>query len=119
MMDFIIDPRNEESKRIAWECLKSQQKPYLLKIDTTKKRSIDYCKYYFGVIIEYISEETGSDPLEIHNILAQRFLALSKNTRRSTASLTNAEFRVYTTQCRVWAYEVLKIKIPQPDSVIQ
>lgn len=118
MADFVIDPRNEESKRIAWECLKSQKKPYLLKIEDIKKRSIDYCRYYFGVIIEYISDETGSDPLEIHNILAQRFLALSKNTRRSTASLTNAEFKAYTTQCRVWAYEVLKIKIPLADSCI-
>ena len=118
MADFIIDPRNEETKIIFWEHLRGQKKPFLARTDKIEKRSIDYCKYYFGVIIEYISDETGQDPLEIHNVLAQRFLALSKNTRRSTASLTNAEFKVYTTQCRIWAYEVLKIKIPIPENTI-
>ena len=118
MADFIIDPNDIRSKEIVWEHLREQKKPFLLKTEKIEKRSIDYCKYYFGVIIEYISNETGQDPLEIHNTLAQRFLALSKNTRRSTASLTNAEFKVYTTQCRIWAYEVLKMKIPIPENAI-
>jgi len=118
MADFLIDPRNEESKLIAWECLKQQQRPYLLKVESIKKRSIDWNAYYFGVVIKYITDETGEDGLVVHDFLGFKFLRLTKSTRRSTASLNNNEFECYALQCRVWAFEVLHILIPLPQYYI-
>lgn len=117
-IDLIIDPRNHDSKQILYEALKSQERPYLVKIETAKKRTLDYNKYYWGVVIDYIADSTGTAPLVVHEQLANRFLAISKGVRLSTASLNNREFKIYTTQCRNWALEVLKIFIPLPDNVI-
>lgn len=118
MADFLIDPNNYESKQMLYDVLKEQKKPYLIKIEEVKRRSLDYNAYYWGVIIEYIQDETGDDPLKIHEVLTDRFLRLTKNVKRSTASLNTREFRVYTTQCRAWALEQLNILIPIPENVI-
>lgn len=118
MVDLVVNPKDQNSKLIAWECLKQQERTYLMRIDSTKKRSIDWNAYYFGVVIRYISDETGEDGLVIHDFLGFKFLRLTKNTRRSTASLNNSEFKTYCLQCRVWAFEVLKIFIPLPNEVI-
>ena len=117
-MDFIIDPRSEDSKRQFYEHLKSFTKPFLAKTDLITKRSIDYNAYYWGCIIEYISDETGNDPLVVHDILAQRFLRLTDKKRLSTSSLNNRQFKIYTTQCRNWALEQLNIFIPLPEYYI-
>ena len=118
MIDLIIDPNNYESKQMLYEVLKEQTKPFLIKIDEIRKRSLDYNAYYWGVIIEYIHDETGDDPLQIHDVLSNRFLRLTTKIKRSTASLNNREFRIYTTQCRAWALEQLNIFIPLPENVI-
>lgn len=117
-MDFIIDPKDDESKRNFYEHLKTFNKPFLAKTEKIEKRSLDMNAYYFGVIIDYISDETGEDVLKIHDFLAFKFLRLTKNTRRSTASLTNKEFKTYLLQCRAWALEVLHIFIPLPENVV-
>lgn len=118
MADFLIDPRNEESKRTLYEFLKQQDRPYLVKIESPKKRSIDFNSYYWGVIIEYIHDYTGDDPLNIHEVLSKRFLRLGKKVVRRSSNLNNTEFRIYTTQCRAWALEQLNIFIPIPENVI-
>jgi hypothetical protein len=53
MADFIIDPKNQESKQILYEHLKSFNKPFLVKTEKIQKRSIDWNKYYFGVVVNY------------------------------------------------------------------
>lgn len=118
MADFIIDPNDIRSKEIAWEHLREQKKPFLLKTESIEKRSIDYNAYYWAVIIEYIYDYTGTDPLEIHKTLSKRFLRLGKKVVRRSSNLNNREFRIYTTQCRAWALEQLSVFIPPPENVI-
>lgn len=117
-MDFIINPKDEDSKRVLYEHLKSFNKTFLVKTDKIEKRSLDYNAYYWGCIVEYISEETGTDPIVVHDTLAQRFLGLTDKKRVSTASLNNRLFKIYTTQCRNWALEQLNIFIPLPEYYI-
>jgi len=117
-MDFVINPKDPDSIKAFGEHFRTHKKPFLIKTETIEKRTIDFNAYYFGVVIEYISDETGEDGLIIHEFLAFKFLRLTKNTRRSTASLNNKEFRIYSLQCRVWALEVLGVKIPLPNETI-
>ncbi len=114
MTDFIIDPKNEETKRMFYEHLKSFDTPFLASTDKIQKRSVDWNAYYFGVLIKYITDETGEDGLKVHDFFGFKFLRLTKNTRKSTASLNNGQFECYVLRCRVWAYEVLHIFIPLP-----
>jgi hypothetical protein len=117
MADFIIDPKSEDSKRLFYEHLKTFKKPFLCKTQKIEKRSIDWNAYYFGVMIKYVTEETGEDGLKVHDFFGFKYLRLTKNTRRSTASLNNSEFETYALQCRMWALEVLGVKIPLPNEV--
>lgn len=86
-----------------------------------KIRSDSENKYYWGVVVELISEETGMSAEETHEAL--KFLFLKKHTERgittvrSTASLSVGEFESYLGEIRKWAAEFLSIVIPLPNEV--
>lgn len=119
MADFVINPKDQESIKAFGEHFRTFNKPFLIKTETIEKRSIDYNKYYWGCIIEYIIDETGNDPLIVHEVLSSRFLKVSKQKKLSSAGLNTKDFRIYTTQCRLWALEQLHIFIPVPENFIQ
>lgn len=83
-------------------------------------------RWYWGVIVKAISEETGYDPLEVHELLKEKFLprtlALPDKDGvanefvigSSTTKLNKVEFGEFCDQVRRWAAECLSIDIPDP-----
>lgn len=83
-------------------------------------------RWYWGQIVKLISDETGYDPLEVHELLKEKFLpktlALPDKHGEanefviggSTAKLNKVEFGEYCEQVRRWAAESLGVVIPDP-----
>lgn len=89
-----------------------------------RDRSIQQNKYYWGVIIRTIADDTGQDEDDIHDYLKTKFLRRKVNIEGeeavvvgSTASLDTAEFEDYAEKCRVHAGEKfgLHIQLPNED----
>lgn len=78
--------------------------------------------YYWGVLVDLISDHTGYSPEDVHEILKHKFLtkeAVIKGEKipfaQSTVSLTTVEFEKYMSQARQWAAMELSISIPEPN----
>ena len=85
-----------------------------------KVRSLDQNAYYWGVVIELMSDETGFTTEEMHEALKQKFLMIEKNGMkfpRSTSSLTTGEFSEYVEKCKMFAAEWLGIFIPDAERI--
>lgn len=91
-------------------------------------RSLDANAYYWGVVIEHISEHTGYTPEETHEALKTMFLPkrlamLGQNGELhdelviggSTTVLNKVEFYEYCERVREFAGEKLGVRIPAPD----
>ncbi len=97
------------------------------KIDLVLRKHEEQCSpaqrgYYWGVIIKLISEHTGYEPDEVHDILKWKFLKIvdektGLEIARSTESLNTKERETYHEQCRRWAQVVLDVSIPLPNEV--
>lgn len=91
-----------------------------------RSRSSHQNRYYHGVIVSLIAEETGNDPHVVHEALKKKFLDkeiayLGKEQIEvpvSTTSLTTSQMEDYHTKCRIWAAEFLGIQIPLPHEPI-
>ena len=90
------------------------------------RRSINANKYYWGVVIETISQATGFFPDELHDILKRKFNPKIKVLRQTgeemviggtTTELNTAEFETYLENIRVWALSDLDILIPLPGEI--
>ena len=86
-------------------------------------------RYYWGVIVELLSEHTGYTPDEIHELLKAKFipkrLALADLNGvitseyvigASTTKLDTQEFSDYCESIRRWAADTLGVYIPDPDT---
>lgn len=83
-------------------------------------------RWYWGVIVKAISDTTGYDPLEVHELLKEKFLpkTLALPDQHgvanefviggSTTKLNKVEFGEYCEAVRRWAAECLAIDIPDP-----
>jgi hypothetical protein len=87
----------------------------------TYSRSKKQNAYYWGVILEILSEHTGFEPEELHQILKERFLTYTKKYKgyvykltRSTATLNITEFSDYNEKIKKLAAEKFKLYIPDP-----
>jgi len=87
-------------------------------------RSSNQNRYYWGVVIQIISDETGYSRDEMHEILRSKFLreeAEIGNDKigysRSTTSLKTNEFEDYMSQIRQWSSVELNCYIPEPNEV--
>ena len=81
-------------------------------------RSLNENDYYWGVVIEEISDFTGFSPQEVHELLKWKFLRIVKGkleSCRSTTNLSVGEFEDYLSQIRQWASEELNCFIPLPN----
>jgi hypothetical protein len=86
-----------------------------------KQRSSPANRYYWGVVIAMFAEHLGYDvPEELHHELKRKFLAVDPDAAlvkvRSTADLTDVEFREYVEQVRRLAAEY-SCPIPGPNEV--
>lgn len=95
--------------------------------DNQKQRSMPQNSYYWGVVIEIISEHTGYPKHEVHEILKNKFLSkivwLDKKAgkkemvlvSRSTSDLTTKQFENFLSEVRTWASAELGCYIPEPN----
>ena len=75
-------------------------------------------RYYYGVIIKFISEFTGHTPEEVDSIMKWKFLKRYDDKGLeyvpSKNELTTKEREDYHDKCRRWAAIVLELNIPMP-----
>jgi hypothetical protein len=69
-------------------------------------------KYYWGVVVEVLSEWSGYEPEEVHDLMKERFLAprevelpdgLKSALYPSTRALTIEQFSSYVNRVAEWA----------------
>ncbi len=84
-------------------------------------RTLNQNSYYWGVIIEILSDYTGYDKDEVHEALKFKFLKKYEDTNLvtvgSTAKLSTAEFADYIDGIIRWAATEYQIVIPSADGV--
>ena len=92
------------------------------------QRSLNQNNYYWGVCIELISQHTGYDPDEIHEILKQMFLpkrmeiqtasgTIHKTISKSTTELDTKGMEEYLENIRRWAASELGCNVPEPNEI--
>ena len=87
------------------------------------KRTTEQNKYYWGVVLKMISDETGYELSEVHEILKSEFLKVNEKVinhkaypiYKSTTKLNTAEFEEYLEKCRRFAAINLQIVILLPN----
>lgn len=85
-----------------------------------KPRSINENNYYWAVVVQMISDETGFTPEEAHEAMKWMFLRKQVGnlfTTRSTAILSTIEFEDFVERVRIWAQTDLNLKIPLPNEI--
>ena len=88
-------------------------------------RSARQNRYYWGVVVKMLVEETGHDADEVHEHLKWRFLRLEAEPEKrrplvtvgSTMKLSTAEFETFCADVRMWAAQFLSVHIPLPNEV--
>lgn len=91
-------------------------------------RSLPQNAWYWGVIVELISEHTGYTPDEVHDVLKAKFipkkLAICDSNGEvkdelviggTTTQLNKIQFGEYCEAIRQWAAEDLGVVIPDPS----
>ena len=83
------------------------------------RRSNKQVRYYWGVVVQMLSEETGYTDDEIHELLKVKFLPkkeiLGENINTSTTVLDTKEMEEYMKKIRMWASVKLTTYIPEPN----
>ena len=91
-----------------------------------KYRSTPENNYYFGVVIDILSNELGYTKMELHELLKSMFLRQTKYLKtkdgvrevsviKSTTSLSVGEFEDYLSAIRQFASISLGIYLPLPN----
>lgn len=86
-----------------------------------RKRTSPQNRYYWGCVLQLISEHTGEDPESLHEALKAHFapkhvignLVVPSGTRY----LDTVDFSQFVEKVRRWAAEELNVNIPSPDEV--
>lgn len=123
--------RNEQQQR---QLLRAAMRhlpdgPYVWRLEPyAETRRERQSRYYFGVVVKMIAEETGHTKDQIHELLKAMFLAetielanpltgevTERRIVKSSASLKVGEFADYVTQCQVWAAEFLGLMLPEAE----
>ena len=80
------------------------------------QRSSNQNAYYFGVVLDILSKETGYEIDEMHEIMKYKFLKVKGKMDyiKSTAKLSTSEFETYLERIKRWAAQDLSVVIPDP-----
>jgi hypothetical protein len=86
------------------------------------QRSINQNNYYFGVVIELLSDHTGYEKDEMHEALKEKFLSSEIDEHglrkiKSTTKLKTTEMEDYLERIRRWAATELNCYVPLPNEV--
>lgn len=101
--------------------VEGSEEPYEVVVRRPQKpRSLKENNYYWGVIIDILSNESGEDPDRIHHFLRDKFLRIDSGgiipKSKSTAELSTAEAEDYYSKIRMWASgDPWNIYIPKPN----
>lgn len=83
-------------------------------------RSNQENRYYWGLMLKTISQDSGYTPEECHSIFGEMFLSYENNGRKfvkSTTKLKTVEFEEYLEKVRRFAATDLQIYLPLPNEV--
>lgn len=93
-----------------------------------KNRSNPQNKYYWGCVVQILSDELGYTKNEIHDLIKFRFLSSPESIKgrtgivqliktRSTQELDTKEFEQLMSEVREWASIELGIYISEPNEI--
>lgn len=79
-------------------------------------RSLNENNYYWGVVLQLLSEHTGYTTDEMHEICKHQFLMVHGQFDyvKSTTKLNTVEFEEYLDKIKNWA-AVLGVNVPNPN----
>ena len=117
--------------RISQQLARSKDGEYVIRIERQHAhRSQRANRYWWGVCVHLVSEHTGYDPDEVHQLAKQMFLpktlALADGNGEvvgeyvlggSTTKLNTVEFGEFIERFRRWAAETLNVVIPDPEGL--
>jgi len=127
MIDLVINFDKEEDKKKLFSILKNLKGSHAVGIKKDKsKRSGNQNRYYWGVVLAYLSEETGFTKEEAHQLMQRMFLRYDKSVFdgaaetfvRSTTSLNTLEMEEYLENIRIFALSELGTYIPLPNEIV-
>lgn len=84
-------------------------------------------RYYYGVVLHYIAEETGHSADLIHQEMKEKILGstvdrfgfkIVPSVFSDGSDLDIAAKKRFVEEVRRWAYDFLNLAIPEPESVI-
>lgn len=91
-----------------------------------KRRSSGQNGYYWGVVVDKISEAMGLTPDETHEFLKRKFLKEDVTVdgkvyhlTRDSSSINTVEWEDFMKNCRVWASHEFGLWIPKPNEVVR
>lgn len=123
MPDFVLDKEHPDYQEHYRQLLFALERdgPLIVHVKKkTKKRSIKQGRYYFGVVLKYIFEETGIHPILLHLFFKQEFIpwvVFEDAFELSTKNLTTEEMWDYIELIRTFSATFLHCPIPDAYSV--
>jgi len=86
----------------------------------SQKRTLPMNRYYWGVVVAYVSEYTGFTPTEAHEALKFEFASGRDPTNglivvESTAGMSIPRFQKYVEHIQMFASENWELVIPDPN----
>lgn len=129
MIDLIVDFSKGEDKQRFFRILKSlKETRYVIQLKQFRKnRSGNQNRYYWGVVLDILSKDTGFTKDEMHEVLKRKFNPVVKVLKAtgeswvvagSSAELDTADFETYLEQVRIFAITELDILIPLPNEIL-
>jgi hypothetical protein len=85
------------------------------------RRSLNQNAYYWGVVLKLLSEHTGYEIEEMHEVLKVLFNQGNFGEvkfGKSTAKLSTIDFMAYLEQIQRWAAQELGVVIPDPNQEV-
>ena len=101
----------------------AQMKPGTVIISVSDKgaRSGAQNRYYWSVVVRLLSETTGYEPEEMHEVLKMKFNRRTLDVAgeemeigATTTKMTTEQFNAYIEQIQRWAVQELNCIIPDP-----
>lgn len=117
-------PTFQHKQAIAGYLQSREGKDVILRLGKpVKVRSNNQNRYYHGVVVKILSDDTGHTTEEMHEILKAKFLgrkfvtigSVEVEVTKSTTDCTTEEFEHYLEQIRAFAATNLGIRIPLPN----
>ena len=126
-MDRLITNKNEREDLI--NDIKNRRLPFRVRTDGIyEKRSNQSNKYYWAVIIRYLSEETGYFSHEMNDELLKKFAKVAEVEDEfgrdliiveTTSGMNEARMNKYCNDIKIWASSYYRIRIPDPGEVLE